>query len=309
MVSTRKGEIGLVSQSDLDDSPIQTYQGELKLPVNDQLKWYGPDNPQNYIDFCKAAEGLRIPEKYRLDDDWEYSFNKSSFRGEEYDPNARRRIAVCGCSYTFGLGIKWEQTFAYHFKQRFAEHHGFDLNEVNLLNFAQGAVSNDYIARMLLTQLSTEFRPDLALVYFTHQERKEYVGHDRIEGVGVWRMEPENPHEPSLDYYTYYTDEMGFINTLRNMILVQSLLKLRKIPYVFAWVGSGNLAEERYMKHPVCRQYIDQLDRTHFATFTLLHDDVARDNEHPGPQSNEIFGNRLFDFYTQFTEQSVQEGQ
>ena len=284
----------LNSDSDALLPVVDLYAG----PKGERRKWSGSDNAEAYEKYLISIESAQIPPEYRLDDDWEYFYNQLGYRGEEYDPHAKFRIAVCGCSHTFGVGVKWEQTFGYSFKRQFAAHNGLALEEVNLLNFAQGGSSNDYICRTLFAQIYTA-QPDVVLVNFTYQNRKEFVDDKMIDAIGVWQTEWDEPHEPSLNYYGYYTDEMGFINTMRNMLLMQYFLKARQIPYIFAWVEIQNLTDARFMKHPVCKSYADQLDRSRFADFKLGHKDRARDTWHPGPQSQEIFGQRLFDFYLQ----------
>ena len=281
-----------------DSYPLQPYMGSDVPPPSGRMKWISTDNAEAYAQYLSQTASQLIPEEYRLDDDWEYVYNRFGYRGEEYNPNAKRHIAVCGCSYTYGVGIKWEQTFAYQFKYRFAKHNSLVPQEVNLLNFAQSGASNDYICRTLFTQLNT-LRPDLVLVYFTHPGRKEFVDEQRIESMGPWQLEWDEPYEPSLYYYAYHTDEIGFINTVRNILLVQYFLKARQVPYIFAWSDSHNLADPRFIKNPVCKSYVDQIDRPQLADFKLQYKDLARDNDHPGPQSHEVFGQHLFDLYLQ----------
>ena len=230
-----------------------------------------------------------------MHDDWDYSFNRYGYRGEEFDPNAKFQIAAFGCSYTFGNALKWEQTFAYRFKCLVAEHYGSAGDDVNLLNFAQGGASNDYISRTLLTQVSS-FRPDLVLGYFTHKNRKEFVDGEHIYSLGPWSLDTDAPSEQSVNYYTYYSEHIGFIDSVRSILLAQYFLKARQIPYVFGWAGIHNLANPRFVDNPICRSYADLIDKTYFADFTLNREDFALDNHHPGPRANEIFARRLFDF-------------
>lgn len=294
-----------MNNSAIQNYPLQTYVGQVNetvRPASDYRQWFPMDLPEAYEEYLKRDGLDKIPEKYRLDDDWGYHFNQARYRGEEFDFNAKRRIAVCGCSNTFGVGIKWEQTFAYQFKRRYAEHHGLAEDEVNLLNFAEGGASNDYIARTMLTQCSS-FKPDLVLINFTFQTRKEYVTDERIEAVGPW-TDQDPPHEPSLDYFAWFTNEMGFINSVRNILLVQQFCQVHQIPYLFAWFDHRHLDAPEYMNNPVCSAYAKQLDRSRLADFNLQfdHTDVARDNYHPGPKSNEEFAERFFDLYTQVVE-------
>src|SRR5262245_53776473 len=74
-----------------------------------------------------------------------YRFNSLGFRGPEPSPDARARIFVCGCSYTFGVGLNAEEVWADKVKNRVAAAWGLDPMQVDLLNFSQGGASNCYI--------------------------------------------------------------------------------------------------------------------------------------------------------------------
>src|ERR1044072_3782329 len=87
------------------------------------------------------------------DDGCLYRFNSLGYRSAEFDPTARLKIFVSGCSYTFGLGVR--------------------LDRANLQNFSQIGASNGYIARTIIRQCD-RVRPDLAVIAFTHRERTEY---------------------------------------------------------------------------------------------------------------------------------------
>ncbi len=58
---------------------------------------------------------------------------------------------------------------------------------LNLQNFSQGAASNDYIARVILTQCA-KVEPTLVLGAFTHNNRVEYLADRTICNIGPWRV-------------------------------------------------------------------------------------------------------------------------
>ena len=136
--------------------------------------WLDTENTDSYNKYLEYYHDPNLPEKYRLDGDWTYEFNTLGYRGENYDPQAKFHIYTCGCSYTYGIGIKQHQTFSHVFKERLATEIKLSLDEVNLLNFSQRGGSNDYIARTIISQ-SSQSKPDLALVLFTTKERIEHV--------------------------------------------------------------------------------------------------------------------------------------
>ena len=248
-----------------------------------------------------------------------YRFNSLGFRGEEFEQLAKRNVFLCGCSYAFGVGLNQEETFANLFKERYASTHGCGLDEVNLLNFSQGGASNDYIARTLLTQ-AARIRPDLVVGLLTHPNRTEFfLGEPgdrvRVWGIGPWvahgavgarevggeRREELTPEEEAQLYYLYYSDELGFSNALRNLLLLQHYCASRAIPCVLAWLGRSSLDERRFREHPVLGGLIELIDVERLCPSSFADSDVfvdrAADGEHPGPRSNEIYAGRVFATY------------
>lgn len=243
-----------------------------------------------------------------------YKFNSLGYRGEEYDPTAKKRIFVCGCSQTFGTGLNIEESWPYQFKELFVQDKGIDFEDVNLLNFAAGGRSNDYISRTLMTQCN-EVRPDLCIVYFTYMERSEHVDKEGPFTMGPWayfekkelgKLEPWARSEKVLSFYDYYTDELGLINLLKNMLLLQFFLKFNKVKYIFGSVHINNrLADKHLISNPVISQLIKLIDKKYLIPSKLEFNDHAADKKiekgkptgHAGPKSNKLFAKRLFRFY------------
>jgi hypothetical protein len=234
-----------------------------------------------------------LPERYRLDDEWGYAFNSLGFRGEEYDHSAMFHLFACGCSFTYGMGIKWEQTWPYVFKERLATKRGWSINQVNLLNFGQQAASNDYIARTILSQCARS-RPDLVLALFTAKERAEFVQNNRIGSIGPWLQ-----NEESLNYYRCYTEELGMINLLKNVLLVQQFCQIHEIPCLISIFYHAELSNPAFMDHPIIGSLMAQVRWENVCPFSLIdfRCDVGRMCHHPGPLSNLCFGRKLGVFY------------
>src|SRR4051812_27827148 len=97
----------------------------------------------------------RILTKYDTDQSGTktYRFNSLGFRGEEFNPDARKHIFCCGCSYLVGVGLDYEETVLSHFKRAYANAWRLREQDVNLLNFSMASASNDYIARTLVSQI------------------------------------------------------------------------------------------------------------------------------------------------------------
>ncbi len=282
------------STSTLSDNLLAPYFGAVKNHrPNTFIRWEEGEDEHGYNKYIAKYHRPNLPEKYRLDGEWGYHFNSLGYRGEEYLPLAKHHIFTCGCSYTYGMGIKWEQTFSYVFKEKYAEANGLALDDVNLLSFAQQGASNDYIARTVLTQCA-RVSPDLLLVLFTSKERAEYLDNNRVGVIGPWLK-----NEESENYYRLYSEEIGLVNTLKNILLVQQFCKLKKINYLFSLFHYAELSNPQFNEHPVIMAFLSQIDWQYFCPFSLIdyRCDVGRQGHHPGPLSNLRFGRKLFLFY------------
>jgi hypothetical protein len=238
-----------------------------------------------------------------------YEFNSLGFRSEEYNPNAEKLIYVGGCSYTFGVGLNIEESWPYIFKELLAKKEDKTSDSINLLNFSAGGHSNDYIVRTLISQ-ANKIKPDLIIAYFTGYNRAEYVnedGHYNIRAVDGFSQFGNK--EFSQDYLIYYTHEIGFINTLKNMLLLQYFCESKGIDYIFGVMGLQKFSDKNLTSNKVCKEFLDLINKKHLCNFTLRCLDRAADRKrnfigmtsrgHPGPRSNKIFAKELLRFYEQ----------
>jgi hypothetical protein len=211
-------------------------------------------------------------------------------------------VFVVGCSHAFGVGVAEELTWPSVFCRGFAEHYGVSAACLNLQNFSQGAASNDYIARVILTQCAG-VAPALVLGAFTHNNRSEYLADGAICNIGPWRVKDSGDQigtptaEVAEAFYDYYSDELGSINAIKNILLAQEFLKSRKIPYLFSWLGGGVLGRAEHVSHPVIGRLLGLVDRAHLCPASIedvdVFVDLAADHAHPGPGSHAQFAERM----------------
>lgn len=270
---------------------LRTYFGVRRdhLPGS-TVRWYGVDNADNYQAYLENCDYTRLPEQYRVDGEWCYTFNQLGYRGEDYDPDADFRVFAVGASNAFGTGVKWEQSWPLLLTKSVSDVLG--KKRPNCLNFAQGGASNDYTCRTAVRQC-VEVRPDLLVVWWTYAVRIE-----RAVAGFVRHFSPDNAHlHQSL--LEWYTDEEAVVRTLKNMLLVQWFCGVYRIPYIFGWTEYRKLRDPRFLAHPVCAELFELLDTSKFCDFSIedqgIRLDRGRDGMHPGAQTHRIFADRLLD--------------
>ena len=101
------------------------------------------------------------------------------------------------------------------------------------------------MARTLIKQCH-QISPTLAIGAFTHNSRVEYLDGKKIRNLGYWNIDPNNrfpepPDAPGARFFRQYSDREGFQNLLTNMVLFQSAMVNRRVPYIMVWIDIDRL--------------------------------------------------------------------
>lgn len=254
----------------------------------------------------QRKEGINIKSfnRYGMDQSGEilYEYNSLGYRGQEYDPDAKFVMYAAGCSHTHGTGLMWEDTFAYQFKKLYAERFGLDTQEVSLMNFSVGAASNSYMVRTLITNCNAK-KPDFLLCNFTHKKNLEFK--DIAANEPFCPSIPKSEPAATILDLPYMNDLNLFVETVKNMLLLQYYCKANNIDYVFAWTDYPDFPEYFERVRDTHRFLEEELDldfflqksirqvKVDFAADKAEHDTKA----HGGPLTNALYAKMLFAKY------------
>jgi hypothetical protein len=211
--------------------------------------------------------------------DIDYRLNSLRYRCAEFDTQADIRMISIGCSYTFGVGLP--QDALYH--ELFAERLRTELKaSVVNWNLGSGAVSNNYIARLLHLSVPI-LRPHVILIFFTHIARREYVTLDNR----VLKYHPNlgDVHPIFADIARHfqalsskYNDQLDFYRDYKS---IQALL-------------SGQLWFYSLYRETEFEDISGHFDPSRRAEcFQRL--DLARDHSHLGPLTHQDICNRYWE--------------
>jgi hypothetical protein len=128
-------------------------------------------------------------------------------------------------------------------------------------------------------------------------------GRPRTINVGSVDLENLEDNDPkTLSYYELYSEELGAINLLKNMLLVQYYLKCLNINYI---IQNGLFDFGPYREIGACAAFIDRMDVRHVCDYPFLKDrvDLAADGTHPGPITHTAIAIHLLDFYGNLLDQ------
>lgn len=244
-----------------------------------------------------------------------YRFSSLGFRSPELDPSAARHVFVCGASSAFGTGIAAERSWVDLVVGHYRAHLGMEAHDVNLVNFSEGGAGNGYVVRTLLAQCA-RVEPDLVIAELVPgHSRAEYLSHevlgtDRHVNLGPWLFDREGNvsakvlrEHPELAevvaaYYDWWSDEVGVLATVKDVLLLQGFCQGRSIPYVVCWGHGPGMASsvEPWRQHPSIGPLLDLVDWSRvFGRAT--HDeriDFAADGVHAGPAACEQYAAGLW---------------
>jgi hypothetical protein len=221
------------------------------------------------------------------------------------------KVFVAGCSYSFGLGVAYSQTWVNRFKYGYASLLRIQRRALNVVNFSECGCSNEAISRRLLSQCS-RVRPDLVIAAFTHHDRTEIPLNGQMHKVGPWvlndidRVRKHKTHGSSgwwnsisaatLDtlaelashYFMFYSTNTALLNTLRQMLLVQSYCKSARIPYVMLLTETDVMQSHVAKAVPALGPLRDLVDVSRISRNVNHYAlDRAQDLKHPGPLSHQ----------------------
>ena len=214
------------------------------------------------------------------------------------------------------MGLDERDIWCYRIKILFARHRNVPPEAVNLLNFSRAGASVDYIVRVLVSQL-TCFTPDLVLACPGSRNRSEYwfkrdeanqemtininphlrrVMQGQQSALRTAKMGSFSQHELEQifravsGYYTYYTDEVGLINQIRNYLLLQSFCRRRVVPLCIWAPNRFSFVPDQEKGLPDhARELMKGLDFDRILDVDLSgHTDLAADKIHQGPESNRV---------------------
>jgi len=194
-------------------------------------RWLGSDSEQEYNQHKAEANARGYDENsitYILN---EYGFRSKSF--SKLDEDATKfKILVSGCSHTFGIGNRLEDTWPVKFAEMIP-------NSV-LYNIALGGQSPDYTVRSIYRTIDV-FKPNLIAVFWPPIGRVEFPT----------EYNPRNHYMPSDKEYPKCLADNTYHQYLfqKNAILLNEIAKSRDIPLV-------TLTNEEFcQKYYICDNY------------------------------------------------------
>lgn len=224
--------------------------------------------------------------------------NKLGYRGDDFDLRHPINVLFLGDSWTVGMGVPEDQTFARTTCRLLSERYGVPVANWNL---GHGAKGYQYIARALMNALPV-LSPDIVFITFPVMDRREYftIDGDCIDiGVGHIAGLMRGDFSPTPIEKDVYSRWQGLISppddaamAIMMFKLIQLLLDSKGINWGFStvdWQPSPDRVEELIkFGHFDGRRYLGSI-------FEKLGQ-VSETDGHPDADSHQIFGRQVSDW-------------
>lgn len=238
---------------------------------------------QELIYFNTDIETRQIDTGYNSD--ISYSFNSHGYRSPEFTQQGDINLLSIGCSVTFGNGIPVDKRFGDVFASLLSNN---TQKTVVNWNMAMPGESIDYIVRTSVLAIPI-LKPDILITNFPSFARREFFDNNGNRFDYRPKRQVDNRIEKELfshleNLSSYYDDLARFFI---NYKLIESVVELYNCKWLYA-LQKCDL--EQYAEISVhCRD--------EWRVPSLQRVDVARDNGHPGVETNRLHGVNYYDKY------------
>lgn len=224
------------------------------------LDWYLPDLKETYENNLKDNFELLKVNGWIDYEPFQYKFNSLGFRSNEILDN---NLLALGCSYTFGTGIAYWNTWTFKVAQEL---------KLNCVNCGLPG-SSPFTAFRIAFNLIEKIKPKLVLFLCPPNDRMSVSTMTGMYDIGPWVFKDNKKHYKyfSKSAIEYYKD---FIMLEENLILHEAISRL------------------------AIKQICSNLDIKYIDLYLkdLKVVDLARELKHPGIKSNDDFSKLVLGF-------------
>ena len=224
------------------------------------VKWSGTDKEEVFYEHMKDPNTRQQLEELGYDENSiEYSYNEYGFRCDTF-PDHNNTIMFLGCSYTEGVGIRYEDLYA----NKVAKELGLEC-----INLGVGGSGNDSSLRRASYWIP-KLQPKIVVHQGTHRDRVEFPFRDEY-----WLMAGYQGPDWTKDFPNFTRrDNLYFRESYRNAITHSIHLDFLYDKNVYAIKG-------------ICNTFGSQYFHFDFLKFQFDNYEYARDLGHPGARAHQ----------------------
>ena len=240
---------------DLNIDMFTTYHPNSKHK-NKLLDWF-PTDTKELFNKNLHTQRQELEKNGWLEGKIEYQFDDLGFR-KQLKNNFEKDILFLGCSFTFGVGINYEDSFTNIVA---------DASGMNNVNWAVPGSSNDTAFRLCQQYLQKK-TPSMVILNSPSPYRlelfSEYDGESRSHNITSHQRQGEPPLGSNFECPIEFFDErFSLLNREKNILAMEMLCSKNKIKFL------------------------------HLNAEDMMLIDFGRDLAHPGVRSNQLFADMI----------------
>jgi hypothetical protein len=220
-----------------------------------------------------------------------YKFNEKGFRCDSFVQDTQSPLLFMGCSYTEGVGLPIESTWAYHIYTAMKQ---AKQTEFPFWSLAVGGASIDQQC-ILLAAYVEQLKPKQIIFLMPTLSRRLLNFDDKLVNFqpNITRILPPLV-EPKLSILKnampLLTDiDYGVFESMKSLMLINSLARAHNFDvYYTHWDAIPKLELNKF------NTKINDLDKFKKLNATWTSMDLARDMKHSGPLSNKAFADTVW---------------
>lgn len=248
----------------------------LQFRKNKTEDWCSSDTEDRYSETTEYGPNLYQPGSFQ------YTYNSDGFRCDEFDLPSQERIVFLGCSFTEGIGLPIESTWAYQLLQKIRNKTG---KNIPFWNLAIGGGGIDTMASHLY-QYIDKIRPrHIIFLRPPWVRRQAKINTDyHIEWMPGY-------DSVSSEFEKVFSNEHYALQQADRSLTIIDLLaqKHNSIVHHINWQLINGVDQKLESALVACKNF-------RYINSTWPHRvDVARDNMHPGPQTHTIAVNKMWE--------------
>jgi len=244
----------------MNNPPESLIQIPREIEYNSVSEWY-PSDSQDAFDGNKEYYESRYNRPFPWDkQSITYRINSHGFRGEDFEATQDESFIALGCSMTFGVGVKEEQTWVRQLSEKLG------IRGYNLGAPAKGYESCFRLLRYWLPILKSK----TVFVFIPPGVRREWFN--------------TNSHPPSYNTIGVWDHDSGvYTDAQFEMLMNEKESIIAKDRALYAIKG-------------FCQEHGVTVHMIESDIYSSTPDDISRDIRHPGP----IFNERLAEMFASF---------
>ena len=225
-----------------------------------------------------------------------YNHNEHGFRCDSFSAESELPILCLGCSFTEGIGINLKDVWGYRLLEKIKQYHNINIPYWSL---AVSGSSIDLQALYLYTFID-QLKPKYIFFLLPSVERRFFKAFTKPIMFGSWGI--FSPLSPLTSLQSKIIDQAkqllldpdySILESLKSLTFINELCNRYQTKVFYSTWAIGKYAQKSTASIFEDIENLSNFTRLRYEFPNIV--DNARDNQHPGPITNNVFSEYVFE--------------